>query len=49
MEIKKFLYLALYYGFAYYLPPTNSGRFGKMGGQFVTFVLGGLLRNAVLR
>lgn len=37
MKIKKYFYLALYYGFAYYLPPTNSGRFGKIGGAIRNF------------
>lgn len=30
--IKKYFFLILYYGFAYYLPPTNANVFGKWGG-----------------
>lgn len=33
MTIKKIFWLSLYYGFAYYLPATNSNYLGKIGGK----------------
>lgn len=39
MQIKKLFFLALYYGFAYHLPPTNSHFLGKMGGGNSQLVL----------
>lgn len=33
MGIKKLFFLSVYYGFAYYLPPTNTNFIGKLGGR----------------
>lgn len=32
MKIKKMFFLAIYYGFAYYLPATNANWLGRIGG-----------------
>lgn len=34
MKIKKMFFLAIYYGFAYYLPATNANWLGRIGGGF---------------
>lgn len=33
MNITKLFWLSIYYGFAYYLPPTNKNILGKFGGK----------------
>ena len=33
MKIKKMFFLAIYYGFAYYLPATNANWLGRIGGD----------------
>ena len=44
LEFKKLVYLMLYYGFAQYLPKSNT--YGNVGGS-VTFFVNAFLRNVV--
>ena len=44
LEFKKLVCLVLYYGFAQYLPKSNT--YGNVGGEFVMHYVSIYLRNA---
>lgn len=45
MTMNKIFWLSLYYGFAYYLPATNSNYLGKIGGKLRNLCFKKIVKN----